>query len=160
MRWVRLARALIKPLIVLTNELLGLNERVKRWLMRTNYKLVRADMNLAAKVTLRELRGLMRRLSEGSLCGYAEELGLGSDEIIDVLRREGCVVMRIIDFDDMINYDTVLGCPRLRREVTVKSSTKIREWVCVSWWEEEEERLMYAGEPEVIYVDDDENQFA
>ena len=154
MRWVRLARALIKPLIVLTNELLGLNERVKRWLMRTNYKLVRADMNLAAKVTLRELRGLMRRLSEGSLCGYAEELGLGSDEIIDVLRREGCVVMRIIDFDDMINYDTVLGCPRLRREVTVKSSTKIREWVCVSWWEEEEEKLRYTGEPEVIYVDD------
>ena len=160
MRWVRLARALTKQLIGLTNKLLELNERVKRWLMRTNYKLARADMGLAAKVTLRELRDLMRRLSEGSLCGYAEELGVGSDEIIDVLRGEGCAVMRIIDFDDMINYDIVLGCPRLRREVTVKSSTKIREWVCVSWWEEEEDRLRYAGEPEVIYVDDLENRFA
>lgn len=154
MRKVRIARALLKPLIGLVNTALGWSDRVHEALLGIRYRLIRADMGLAAKVTIKELNDLMKRLSEGKVCGYAEELGIGSDEIIEILEAAGCVVMRIIDYGDMINSDVVLGCPKLRREVSVFSNFKIREWVCVSWMEESEEKLTYAGEPKVIYVDD------
>jgi hypothetical protein len=154
MRWVKMARALLRPIIALVNEALRLVEKAQKVLMNIRYVLVRADMRLAAEVTLRELNDLIRRLKEGKLCGYAEDLGLGSDEVIAALEDIGCVSMKVVDFDDMINYDTVLGCPRLRREVTVSSNIKIREWVCISWREEEEEKLRYEGEPVIIYVDE------
>lgn len=149
-----MARALLRPLIALVNEALRLAEKAQKVLMNIRYVLVRADMRLAAEVTLRELNDLIRRLKEGKLCGYAEDLGLGSDEVIAALEDIECVSMKVVDFDDMINYDTVLGCPRLRREVTVSSNTKIREWVCISWREKEEEKLRYEGEPVIISVDE------
>ncbi len=141
-------------MIGLVNAALGWIERARNALLGIRYRLVRADMSLAAKTTVKELNDLMRRLSEGKVCGYAEELGLGSDEIVEVLKNGGCMVMRIVDFGDMINSDVVLGCPKPRREVVVSSNLKIREWVCVSWGEESEERLRYDDETKVIYVDE------
>lgn len=154
MRRVKIARTLLRPIIALVNEALRLAEKAQKVLMNIRYVLVREDMRLAARTTLRELDDLIRRLSEGKLCGYAEDLGLGSERVIAALEDIGCVPMKVVDFEDMINYDTVLGCPKLRREITVSSNTKIREWVCISWREEEEEKLEYEGEPVIIYVDE------
>ena len=154
MRWVRIARALLRPLISLANAALDWTEATHNKLMGLRYRLVRADMNLAARVTAKELDELIRRLTEGKICGFSEELGMSSEEIIEYLERRGCKLMKILDFDDMVNTDYVLGCPRLRREVTVFSSVKIREWVCVEWSEESEDKLRYEGEPKIVHVDD------
>ena len=154
MRWARVARALIKPLISLANSALSWTEAAHKKMLGLRYRLIKADMRLAAKETVRKLDDLLEGLKEGKLCGYAEELGMGSDDIIEYLEAKGCRLLRIIDFGDMINTDYMLGCPKLRREVSVSSNVKIREWVCVSWSEESEERLRYEGEPEIVYVDD------
>ena len=154
MRRVRIARALLKPMITLANAALGWTESAHEKLMGLRYRLVRADMRLAAELTIKQLDDLIKRLEEGRLSGYAEELGIGSDGIVEYLEKKGCKIMKIVDFGDMINTDFVIGCPKLRREVTVSSNIKIREWVCVSWSEEDEDKLQHEGEPEVVYIDD------
>lgn len=154
MRWVRIARALLRPVIALVNTAIDTAERVHDRLLGARYRLIVADMSLAAKITTKQLTDLIKRLSEGKLCGFAEELGMGSSDIIEYLESMNCKLMKIIDFDDMVNADYVLGCPKIKREVTVSSNIKIREWVCVSWSEEEEDKLRHKGEPKVVYVDE------
>lgn len=152
MRWVKVARALIRPFIVTTEGLLELNRKVEDWLMRARYVMIVADMELLGRATLRKLKALIREQEEGTVCGYVEELGLESIDIIEALERDGCSKIKIIKYGDGINRDTILGCPKIRREVGVSSSFKVREWVCVGWKEESEEKLIPSDGPVVEYV--------